>query len=64
MQSGMKDKLILHILSKEPAIIDFVVPVKIGRENELILIADPVQRLMIHNLLREGRRETEQQDYR
>jgi hypothetical protein len=56
----MKDKLIRHILSKEPAIIDFVVPVKIGREKELILIADPIQRLMVHHLLSEGRRETEQ----
>ena len=59
----MKDELIFNILPEKPAVIDFVIPVETRRKDQLILIPDPIQRLMIDDPLRQHRGKTDQQEY-
>jgi hypothetical protein len=47
----MKNELVLHIGVKKSPVVDLVVPVKGGRKDQLVLITDPVERLMINNTL-------------
>jgi hypothetical protein len=51
MQPRVKDKLILHIVFKKSAVVNFIVPIQLRRKCKLILISYPIQTLVIDDPL-------------
>ena len=62
VQAGVNDELIFHIRIEEPPVVDLIYQIQVRENNKLILVTDPIQRLMTHDLLRMRGNERQQEE--